>query len=86
VICSLELTSPKLRATMAPKLPKDEGRARLDEQVDVLAVEADHLRVVVGNFESEMVDIKKGSFLRIWGLNQKVCTKAVCHVIPREEV
>jgi hypothetical protein len=46
-----------------------QGRARFDEQVDVLAMEADHLRVVVGNFESEMVDIKKGSFLRIWGLN-----------------
>jgi hypothetical protein len=28
VICSFELASPKLRATMAPKLPKDEDHFR----------------------------------------------------------
>jgi hypothetical protein len=61
-----------------------QGRAKLDEQVDVLAMEADHLRIVVGNFESEMVDIKKGSVLRICS-NDDVWTNAVCHVIPREE-
>jgi len=39
-------------------------------------MQADHFRIVVGNFESEMVDIKKGSFLRIWDWNQNVCTEA----------
>src|SRR6478609_6361145 len=48
-------------------------------------MQPDHLRIVVGNFESEMVDIKKGSSRGILGLNQDVCAKAVCHVIPREQ-
>jgi hypothetical protein len=58
-----------------------QSQSRLDEQVDVFTVEADHLRVVVGNFESEMLNVKKRSFFGIWRLNQNVCAKAVCHVV-----
>jgi hypothetical protein len=49
------------------------------QQVDLLAMEADHLRVVVGDFESEMLDITTRSSDRIWCLHQNIRSKAVGH-------
>jgi hypothetical protein len=41
----------------------------------VLAMQANHFRIVVGNFESEMIDIKGSSFLGVVGLNQNVSAR-----------
>jgi hypothetical protein len=64
---------------------RTQGRSRLNELVDVLTMQADHIRIVVGNFEPEMLNIKTSGFLGIKGLNQNVSAKAVCHFVPRQE-
>src|SRR5271165_4614660 len=55
-------------------------RAQFDEQVDVRAVEADHIRLLVRDLESETVDVARRCLIRIGCLNQNVRTKSVCHV------
>src|SRR5271157_507470 len=58
---------------------RSQGRAPLDEQVDARAVKADHLGVFAGDFEAEMVDIEGSRLLRVWGLDEDVGAKGVCH-------
>jgi len=57
-----------------------EGRARLDEQVDVLSVQSHHLRVVVGNRKTELLYVKRGRLGWVRGLNQNVGAKTVSHL------
>src|SRR5580692_2517990 len=45
-------------------------------------MEADHLRVVVGDLKTQMLDIEERSLPWIRRLNQNVCSKVVCHVRP----
>lgn len=55
-------------------------RPRLDEQIDVVAMQADHVGVVVSDPKSEMLDVECGGTLWVWRLNQNIGTKAVRHV------
>jgi hypothetical protein len=45
----------------------------------VFAMKADHLRVVVGDLESEMFDLEECGFLWILSLNQNIRSKAIGH-------
>src|SRR5580698_10789084 len=45
-------------------------------------MEADHLRVVVGDLKTQMLDIEERRLPWVRRLNQNVCSKVVCHVRP----
>jgi hypothetical protein len=57
-----------------------EGGTALYEQIDVVAVEADHVRRLVCNLEPKLCDIKGRCGFWIFRLNQDIRTKLVCHV------
>jgi hypothetical protein len=57
-----------------------QGRAALDEEIDVLAMKADHLRAFGSNHKAELLDVERCRLHWIWRLNEDVGTKAVCHV------
>jgi hypothetical protein len=59
---------------------RPERRTALDEQVDVRAVEADHVGRFVGDGEPELFDVEGGRVVWIFHLNQNIGAKLVCHV------
>ena len=56
--------------------------AALEKQIDVLAMEADEVWVLVGDLESEMRDVEECGVLWILRLNQNICSKTACYVQP----
>src|ERR1035438_4249422 len=54
-------------------------RAALNEEVDVPAMQADHLRVFAGDLEPELLDVERRGGGWVRRLNEYVCAEGVCH-------
>ena len=65
---------------------RPQRRSSFDEEVDVLAMQADHVRMLVGDLESEPLDVEKRGLLRVWRLDQNVRAKFVCHVMKSARI
>jgi hypothetical protein len=61
---------------------RSQCRASLDEQVDVLPVQTDHVRQFFGYPEAELLDVERRCALGVFRLNENIRAKAVCHVAP----
>src|SRR5207245_170305 len=48
------------------------SRTWFDKQIDVLAVEANYIGILVRNFKPEFLDVEAGGFHGIFGLNQNI--------------
>src|SRR5215469_16013110 len=58
---------------------RSERGPKLDKQVNVLAVEADHPRRFIGDLEGELLHVKRRRVFGVFCLNQDIRAKAVCH-------
>jgi hypothetical protein len=54
-------------------------RTFFDEQTNIMTMKTDHVRFLVVDLESEMLDVEKRSLLWIRRLNQNVFAETVCH-------
>src|SRR5271167_3880793 len=77
---SLEKSEPGLRNIIYRHFEDWAERGTLlDEEIDVRAAKADHVRLLAGDLEAEGLDVERRGLFRFRRLNQNICAEAVCH-------